>query len=115
MFLAHDGFFKHTDWNYSFCRVLMACCAVVDLCWPAIGRVCGSIFKAHIWDFAGSWPIFKKAGLDLRSVETGAVADRLHEDLFKQAPPSPWQLKKAHILSSERNFPIIKANMSPRK
>ena len=63
VFWGQDNYLKKFDWDFSIGRILLVTCAVVDLCWPAIGRGCGALFKANIWDFAGSWPIFLKAGL----------------------------------------------------
>ncbi len=111
IFLLTDSFFQSFDWDNKDCHVMIPACAVVDLCWPAIGRGCGAILKSYLWDFAGSWPICHAAGLFLRSLSTGRVLDRLQEDLFMQ-DPKPWRLKDYYILSSERNYPILKAKIS---
>ena len=90
-------------------------CAVIDLCWPAIGRGCGCFLKASLWDFAGSWPIVRAAGLDLRSVVDGEKIDRIHVDLFLGEGLQTWKLAQFYILSSEKNYPIIKSKMVSKK
>ena len=114
IFLCSDTFFRTFDWDFSFCHVMSPFCAVIDLCWPAINRGCGSFFKAHLWDFAGSWPIFRSAGLDLRAYTSGQVLARLDVDSFIRQGKVPWKLKDYYILSSERNFPLIKSKINPK-
>jgi len=113
-FYCNDNFFNQYEWVNHTPQLLMQACAVIDLCWPAIGRGYGAIFDAHIWDFAGSWPIFKAAGLDLRSLRTGKILDHIHVDLFHHESDL-WKLKDVHVLSSERNFPIIRSKIKERK
>ena len=107
LFLLPDAFFNRFDWDFTDCHILIPACAVVDLCWPAIGRGCGCVLKSYIWDFAGSWPIALSAGLKLRNWRTGKVLERVEADLFSKAE-TPWKLKDYYILSSERNFPILR-------
>jgi fructose-1,6-bisphosphatase/inositol monophosphatase family enzyme len=90
-------------------------CAVLSLCWPAIGRGCGAFFGAHIWDFAGSWPIFLSAGLSLRSYQTGKEIRQLDLGLFARESKDPWRLREWYILSSERNFAILKEKIVPKR
>ena len=111
IFLVHDNFFEEYDWDYSICPVMISSCAVVDLCWPTIGRGCGSVFKAHVWDFAGAWPICQSAGLNFRSLEKGEVLDRLNIRFFERDRIDPWKLKENYILSSERNFKFLKSKI----
>jgi myo-inositol-1(or 4)-monophosphatase len=112
IFFATDAFFRYFQWDYSFCTIMMCSCAVVDLCWPAIGRGCGEIFRSNLWDFAGSWPIFQGAGLQLRNYHTGKVLDRVNTSVFVGEEGRTWKLKDFYVLSSERNFPILKAKIS---
>ena len=114
VFFGNDILFKEFDWDFSFCQTMSLSCAVSDLCWPAIGRGCGALFNAHIWDFAGSWPIFLAAGLNLREYVTGMVLDRLDPELFRKSTKDPWLLKEKYILSSERNFVLLKKNRIPK-
>ena len=81
-------------------------CAVVNLCWPAIGRGVGCFLRCHLWDFAGSWPIIRRAGIDLRRISDGKVLDSLEADLFNREPVS-WHMKEYYLISSERNFQQI--------
>lgn len=111
LFFLTDSFFNRFDWDFKECHILIPACAVVDLCWPAIGRGCGSIMKSYLWDFAGSWPIVLSAGLNLRSWETGKALERIEADLFSKEK-TPWKLKDHYILSSERNFPILRDKIS---
>ena len=114
IFFATDSYFKNFEWDFSFCTVMLVSCAVVDLCWPAVGRGCGEIFRSNLWDFAGSWPIFRSAGLELRHLDTGKVLDRLDTSLFVGQGELTWKLKDYYLLSSERNFPIIKNRLKPK-
>lgn len=114
VFFVSDAFFREFEWDLSFCQIMLPSCAVIDLCWPAGGRGCGCTFNSNIWDFAGSWPIFQAADLHLRSLATGKVLDRIHVDLFEGKGSRTWKLKEQHILSSRRNFPLIKRNILPK-
>lgn len=107
IFLCSESFYKEFDWKTNDCHVIIPACAVVDLCWPAIGRACGCLLRSNLWDFAGSWPIFQSAGLELRNFETGEPLKRLNVNNF-HGKEKPWKLKEYHILSSEKNFPILK-------
>jgi myo-inositol-1(or 4)-monophosphatase len=114
IFLSSDNFFKRFEWVSKDCHFIIPACAVVDLCWPTVGRGCGGLLKSYVWDFAGSWPIFRAAGLDLRAYDTGKVMDRLDVDLFIKEN-RPWKLKEYYILSSERNYPILKEKLVIKK
>ena len=111
IFLLHDNFFEDYGWDYSVCPVMISSCAVVDLCWPTIGRGCGSVFKAHVWDFAGAWPICRSAGLNFRSLKNGKILDRLDIRFFEREGTDPWKLKEDYILSSEKNFKFLKSKI----
>ena len=67
-----------------------------------------AFFGAHIWDFVGSWPIFSPAGLSLRSYQTGNEITQLDTVLFVSESKDPWKLREYYILSSERNFPLLR-------
>lgn len=112
MFIATDLFLKTHTWD-SYCQIMMPTTAVCELCWPSIGRSCASFFKANIWDFAGSWPIYNAAGLKLRSVVDGHSIESLDLALFKGDQKNPWNLKDQYILSSERNYQIIREHIRP--
>jgi myo-inositol-1(or 4)-monophosphatase len=109
VFFGSDGFFKTFDWDFSLCQMMTPSCAVLDLCFPALGRGAGAFFNAHIWDFAGAWPIFQSAGLHLYNLKTGETIDRLDTSLFQGKGDKTWRLRDYYILSSKRNFPIIRA------
>lgn len=108
IFICNDSFSEKFDWNFSDCKMMNPACAVLSLCWPTIGRGCGAFFGAHIWDFAGSWPIFLSAGLSLRSYQTGNEMSQLDIGLFSGKSKNPWRLREWYILSSERNFPLLR-------
>lgn len=112
IFFVHDTFFKRNTWDFSECHVQIQSCAVVELCWPSIGRGCGTILRSSLWDFAGSWPIYQAAGLELRNFESGKVLSKLDMSLFA-TDRTPWKLKDFYLLSSERNYPIIKSKITP--
>lgn len=109
--LCNDGFFRRFDWDYKDCHVMIQACAAMELCWPAIGRGCGAVFKSSLWDFAGSWPVIQAAGLQLRSFTSGRALKRLELDLFVPDAFS-WKLREHYILSSERNYPILKKKIT---
>lgn len=110
--LCDDAIFKDYRWGYGKCQLMIPTCAVIDLCWPTLGRACGAIFRSNLWDFAGSWPIFLKAGLELRSLKTGRKLNHLSLSDY-ETKKTPWKLKEFYILSSARNFSIIKKMLKP--
>ena len=111
-FLTTDVFFKKFDWDHKDCRIQIQSCAAVEMCWPALGRLCGSLTKSSLWDFAGSWPIIRAAGLDMRSVSTGKKLDSLDLNCFSRE--LPWRLKEFYIVSNQKNFSILKNKISPK-
>jgi fructose-1,6-bisphosphatase/inositol monophosphatase family enzyme len=114
IFISNDSFFEKFDWNSSDCQLMNPLCAVLSLCWPTIGRGCGAFFGAHIWDFAGSWPIFSSAGLSLRSFQTGNEITQLDTVLFARESRDPWKLREYYILSSEKNFSLLREKIIPK-
>ncbi len=114
IFFLPDSYFHRFDWDFGDCHIQIPACAVVDLCWPALGRGCGSMIKSYLWDFAGSWPIVLSAGLNFRHWQTGQVLERLDVDLFSKETRS-WKLKDYYIVSSERNYSILRKKIVERK
>jgi len=115
IFICNDSFLEKFVWNSSDCQLMNPLCAVLSLCWPAIGRGCGAFFGAHIWDFAGSWPIFLSAGLSLRSYQTGNEITQLDVELFGGESKDPWKLREFYILSSEKNFSSLRGKITSKK
>ena len=111
IFFTTETLIKNAGWNESLCHLFMSECAVVDLCWPAIGRGCGSFFNSHIWDFAGAWPVYQAAGLKLRSLVTSHSIEKIHVDLFHASLECPWQLKEQYLLSTEKNYSFLKEKL----
>ena len=111
IFFCNDNYFRKYSFNDTQFHVMIQACAVVNLLWPAIGRGCGCFLRSSLWDFAGSWPIFRSAGLDLRRVRDGKLLGRLDTGLFKREP-KPWELQEHYLLSSRRNFKIIKSKIT---
>jgi fructose-1,6-bisphosphatase/inositol monophosphatase family enzyme len=73
----------------------------------------GCFLRCHLWDFAGSWPIIKKAGYDLRRASDGQVLEKVDVSLFTREPKS-WQMKEYYLISAERNFDAIKSKIAAR-
>ncbi len=115
VFFGNDGFFKEYDWDFSFCQMMLPSCAVLDFCWPSIGRGCGCMFNSYIWDFGGAWPIAKAAGLDIRSLKTGKVLEEVGLNIFQGKGSVTWRLKENYLLSSKRNFDLISGQAIRRK
>jgi fructose-1,6-bisphosphatase/inositol monophosphatase family enzyme len=113
IFFCNDTFFNKFYWNDKDFNIMINACAVVNLCWPAVGRGIGCFLRCHLWDFAGSWPILRRAGMDLRRVSDGKVLDRLEAELFDRGPVS-WQMKEYYLMSSERNFRQILSKIGRR-
>ena len=111
IFLCNDQFFKTFHWDYKDCRVMIQACAAIDLCWSALGRVCGCIIRCSLWDFAGSWPILKNAGLELRDFDTGRVIDCVDVNLFLKEN-TPWKLNGFLMACSEKNYPALKKKIT---
>lgn len=110
LFIATDEIMDSFSWSKKDCRVVVLAAAVCEFCWPSIGRASGSVSRVHLWDLAGSWPIFQRAGLQLRSLATGEVLDQLKVSAF-EAEKTPWRLKDYYILSSEKNYPLFKERL----
>jgi myo-inositol-1(or 4)-monophosphatase len=113
LFFCNDGFFDKFHWSDKDFHIMIHACAVVNLCWPTVGRGVGSFLRCYIWDFAGSWPIIQKAGYDLRRVSDGKVLDRVDAELF-MPKPTPWQMKEYYLTSSAENFLAIKSKILVR-
>ena len=110
VFIATDEILSMFEWKEKDCRGMVLSAAVCEFCWPSIGRGCGSLAKVHLWDFAGSWPIFLKAGLKMYSYTDGKPLERLDAKDF-EGGKTAWKLKDYYILSSEKNFPFLKQRL----
>ncbi len=112
IFLCHDRFFEYFRWQSKDCHVIIPACAAVDLCWPTVGRGCGSLLKCHLWDFAGAWPIIQKAGLQMRSLSTGEILDKFDIKYF-DIGPSSMKMRDFYLLSSDSHFEALKQRLRP--
>ncbi|MBF0489382.1 MAG: hypothetical protein HQL15_02025 [Candidatus Omnitrophica bacterium] len=110
IFFCNDTFFNKYGWKDKDFHIMINACAVVNLCWPSIGRGVGCFMKSSLWDFAGSWPIAQKAGLDFRSVKTGQVMSSVHANLFQRSP-KPWELNEYYLISSQKNYSAIQSKI----
>ncbi len=106
VFILSDELGRDFSWHSKDCRYLVLSAAVSEFCWPAVGRGCGSLSRVYLWDLAGSWPIVEKAGLKFRNAKTGEPLERLEIGSFQSS--LAWKLKDFYILSSERNFPLLR-------
>ncbi|MBF0569907.1 MAG: hypothetical protein HQL18_03955 [Candidatus Omnitrophica bacterium] len=113
IFIATDEVLSLFEWQERECRCMIFATAICEFCWPTIGRGCGSLSMVHLWDFAGSWPIFQRAGFELRSFDDGRVLDQIRADLFRKEG-MPWRLKEYYILSSKRNYPELRSRLTRR-
>jgi len=113
IFFCNDTFFNKFYWNDKDFNIMINACAVVNLCWPTIGRGVGCFLRCHLWDFAGSWPIIRQAGFDLRRISDGKVLDTVEADLFNHEPVS-WHMKEYYLISSERNYSQILSKINRR-
>ncbi len=113
VFIVTDETFSRFNWVQKHCHIMVFAAAVCEFCWPIIGRGCGSLSRVHLWDMAGAWPIFEKAGLKMRSFSTGEPLEKIDVSLFEKEG-SPWRFKEYYILSSERNYPILRSLLVPR-
>ncbi len=113
IFLCHDFFSKNLEWDYKDCHLMMQSCAIVDFCWPSLGRGCGAITNSYLWDFTGSWPIARAAGLSLFNLKTGQELEAIKLDVFKVAP-NPWKLNEYHILCHPENFKQLQSKIKMR-
>jgi len=113
IFFCNDTFFNRFYWKDKDFHIMINACAVVNLCWPSIARGMGSFLRCHLWDFAGSWPIMKRAGFDFRRVSDGKVLEKVEAGLFDREPLS-WHLKEYYLISSRNNFPQILSKIGQR-
>ena len=110
--MCDDAVFKNYEWDYKDCQIMVSGCAAFDLCWPTISRGAGGIFNASFWDMAGSWPIVERAGMKLRSIQSGKVMDKLD---FKYFLDGSWRVNDFFIVSSEKNFSVLQKKFSARR
>jgi len=113
IFFGNDTLMKDYRWDFASCHIMLPSCAIIDLCYPAIGRGVGCFFNSNLWDFAGSWPIYQAAGLHLRDLHSGEVLSQVESRIFRCEGDQPWRLAQDHILTSERNFPVIQKMVRP--
>jgi myo-inositol-1(or 4)-monophosphatase len=113
LFFCNDTFFEKFYWNDKDFHIMIHACAVVNLCWPTVGRGVGCFLKCHLWDFAGSWPIIQRAGMDMRRISDGRILDKVEADLFSREPI--WHMKEYYLISSERHFQQILSKIGRRK
>jgi fructose-1,6-bisphosphatase/inositol monophosphatase family enzyme len=106
LFFCNDTFFDKFYWKDKDFHIMINACAVVNLCWPAVGRGVGCFVRCHIWDFAGSWPILRCAGIDLRRISDGKILESLEADLFINDPVA-WHMKEYYLVTSQRNYQLI--------
>lgn len=111
LFFCNDTFFRKFNWSDRDFHIMIHACAVVNLCWPAIGRGAGCFLKSSLWDFAGSWPIMKAAGMDFRRVTDGKIMERIDVSLFAGGKKH-WELQDYYLISSQRNYDIIKSKIT---
>ncbi len=110
IFIATDDLLSDFEWHSPDCRVMVFSAAVCEFCWPAIGRGCGALTRVHLWDMAGAWPVFEKAGLGMFAFTSGQRLDRLDASLFEKQG-KPWKFKDYYILSSPRNYSLLKRRL----
>ncbi len=110
VFICTDELLKEFVWDSPDCRVMIFSAAVCEFCWPAIGRGCGSLSRVYLWDMAGSWPIFEKAGLKMFSFRTGRPLDQLSVELFETGE-SPWRFRDFYILCRPEHFELLRARV----
>lgn len=111
LFFCNDTFFDRFAWGDKDFHIMINACAVVNLCWPTIGRGVGCFLRCNLWDFAGSWPIIQKAGMQFRSVKTGKVLEAMDLKSFN-ITPKPWELKEYYLISSRENYFQIKSKIT---
>ena len=51
LFFCNDTFFDKFYWNDKDFHIMIHACAVVNLCWPAIGRGIGCFLRCHLMGF----------------------------------------------------------------
>lgn len=110
VFICTDELLKEFVWDSPDCRVMIFSAAVCEFCWPAIGRGCGSLSRVYLWDMAGSWPIFEKAGLKMFSLRTGRPLEQLSVELF-EAGETPWRFRDFYILCRPEHFELLRARV----
>lgn len=112
IFFGSEGFTNTRRWRSKHAHMVIAGSAVVNLCFPAAGRGIGSVFKAHVWDFAGSWPVLKAAGLELHNVAKGKELNKISEGIFSGGKKHPWLLNDPHICCHSSNLKVLIESVS---
>ncbi len=111
IFLLPDSYFNRFDWDFTNLHIMIPACAVVDLCYPAIGRGCGSLIRSYLWDFVGSWPIVRAAGLELYNLNDGQALDQIRRDIFTERT-TPWKLRDFYVVCAASNFKKLQSKIT---
>jgi fructose-1,6-bisphosphatase/inositol monophosphatase family enzyme len=86
---------------------------ILPLCWTADGLGCGTIFRGNLWDFAGAWPLFAAAGLEMRAIGSNAPLRELDLSHFGAQKDNPWYLNDDYLIAAPALQPKLRARFSP--
>ncbi len=90
-FYTSAGFWRNYDTAIHPSRNFGAHC--FHLMWICKGCGKATVFKNHIWDFAGSWAVLKDCGLSFFNMTTQEEIKEISLDLFLGTEKRPWALK----------------------
>ena len=95
--------FNTYDLNQLPADITASNAAAIGLAHTAAGQVCGSFFKACLWDMAGAWPLLDAVGAKLHNLETGAALAQITPDLLDQN----WHFQDAFIACNPAFFDAL--------
>lgn len=113
LFFCNDSFFDKFYWDDKDFHIMIHACAVVNLCWPTVGRGIGCFQRCYLWDYAGSWPIIQQAGFNLYRVSDGSIMDQLDLDRLT-LHPRPWQMKEYYLIACAHTVDEILSKIKRR-
>jgi myo-inositol-1(or 4)-monophosphatase len=109
-----DSFYKEYDFNSKATKAQprQLGSTVVNIAYTAIGRSIGTMTAAHLWDFAGGLAIAQNLGVDMRKFSDGTVKNKFGiNDFIIGNPDKDWRMKEMYILSTEKNYALMKQIM----
>lgn len=109
--LGANSFAKRFGWNYDVCTFMLSGCVTINSCWPVVGRGIGSIYCDHIWDVAGSWPIFARVGFEMRGIHSEKLIDHYDTDDYD---PRTHRIKEPALVCRPEHFARLKRGVIAR-
>lgn len=108
--LCSDSILQAYHWDRRIGTLLVLSCATIEMCWPLLGRGSACLFRAHLWDLAGVWPMIFNLGFTLRGLRSGRELRRFDRQDYD---PSSRKLKELAVMCRPELFGQIARGVCP--